>query len=131
MSGCHGGGKCCKDDKLENQLGTHILAEMRTNNHELLKDVKQIEAIMLASAEFAHCTVVQSCFHEFKPWGVSGAVVIAESHITIHTWPEHGFAAVDVFTCGGNADPKAALTYIRKALGCTEPVIIRTIARGF
>ena len=59
---------------------------------------------MIDAAEKSGATIVNSIFHTFNPWGVSGAVVITESHLTIHTWPEYGYAAVDVFTCGDDVD---------------------------
>ena len=67
---------------------------------DLLNSVKEIESILLGAAVDGGATVISSHFHPFSPQGLSGVIVIAESHITIHTWPEHGYAAVDVFTCG-------------------------------
>lgn len=67
---------------------------------ELLNSTQRVESLLLGAAMDAGATVVSSHFHPFVPQGLSGVIVIAESHITIHTWPEHGYAAVDVFTCG-------------------------------
>jgi len=67
---------------------------------DLLNSVKEVESILLGAAIDGGATVISSHFHPFSPQGLSGVIVIAESHITIHTWPEHGYAAVDVFTCG-------------------------------
>lgn len=81
-------------------LGIHILVEYYNCNKEILKNVEIIEQSMLTAAKESKATIVESVFHQFNPWGVSGAVIIAESHLTIHTWPEHAYAAVDLFTCG-------------------------------
>ncbi|MBN2898339.1 MAG: S-adenosylmethionine decarboxylase proenzyme [Clostridia bacterium] len=101
--------------KLE-QLGRHILVEYYNCDAEILKDHKLIEEMMVAAAKKANATVVQSVFHLFNPWGVSGAVVISESHLTIHTWPEFGYAAVDLFTCGDSVNPWIAFDYLTESL---------------
>jgi S-adenosylmethionine decarboxylase len=83
---------------------------------DVLNDHSKIENIMLDGAKESKATIVQSCFHKFNPYGVSGVVVIAESHLTIHTWPEYGYAALDLFTCGGEISPWTAFEYISKKL---------------
>ena len=75
-----------------------------------------IEKHMKQAALEANATIVQSIFHLFNPWGVSGAVVISESHLTIHTWPEYGYAAVDLFTCGDEVNPWDAFNYLSEKL---------------
>lgn len=101
--------------KLE-QLGRHILVEYYNCDMEILKCHSKIEKMMVEAAEKANATVVQSVFHLFNPWGVSGAVVIQESHLTIHTWPEFGYAAVDLFTCGDSVNPWVAFDYLNDQL---------------
>ena len=101
--------------KLE-QLGRHILVEYYNCDEEILKCHQRIEEMMITAAEKANATVVQSVFHLFNPWGVSGAVVIQESHLTIHTWPEFGYAAVDLFTCGDSVNPWIAFDYLNEQL---------------
>lgn len=97
-------------------LGRHILSEFYDcdkkvlDNHELIKDA------MVSAAKAAKATVVEVAFHKFNPYGVSGMVVIAESHLAIHTWPEYGYAAVDVFTCGDEMDPWIMHQYLVGAL---------------
>jgi spermidine synthase len=81
-------------------LGNHILVEFMNCNPKLMNDVAGIERDMVAAARAAGATVINSTFHHFSPYGVSGVVVIEESHLAIHTWPEYGYAAVDLFTCG-------------------------------
>lgn len=82
-------------------LGSHVLIELFDCQGDLLKYEGHVGDAMRDAAVESKATVVAESFHEFKPWGVSGAVVIQESHYTIHTWPEHGYAAVDLFYCGG------------------------------
>ena len=82
----------------------------------ILNDRASIEHIMNDAAEICGATIVNSVFHLFNPHGISGVVVIAESHLAIHTWPEFNYAAVDVFTCGTRVDPWRALNYLEHEL---------------
>ena len=97
-------------------LGRHVLLELHDCDRDILKDPVRIEQIMTAAAEAAKATIVKSVFHQFSPFGVSGVVVIAESHLAIHTWPEYGYAAVDLFTCGEDVDPWVAHHYVAEKL---------------
>lgn len=81
-------------------LGNHILVEFMNCDPDIMNDVSGIERDMVEAAKVAGATVINSTFHHFSPYGVSGVVVIQESHLAIHTWPEYGYAAVDLFTCG-------------------------------
>ena len=96
-------------------LGRHILVEYYNCEPEVLKDPEYIENEMRQAALEAGATIVTSDFHHFNPWGVSGAVIVAESHLTIHTWPEYGFASADFFTCG-DIDPWKSFEYLEKSL---------------
>ncbi len=95
-------------------LGRHLLIELFNCDRKLLNDVAYVEKVLTRSAELAGATIVKTFFHTFNPHGVSGVVVIAESHLTIHTWPEYGYAAVDVFTCGDDVDPYVSYEYLRE-----------------
>lgn len=88
------------DEQDVTALGRHLLAEFTGCNASLLADLDVVTTAMLQAAEASGATIVTHSFHHFSPHGVSGAVIIAESHLAIHTWPEHGFAAVDFFSCG-------------------------------
>ncbi|WP_204137960.1 polyamine aminopropyltransferase [Halomicronema sp. CCY15110] len=88
-----------------NSLGRHILVEFHGCSSEILNDVPHIEASMLKAAKESGATIISSTFHHFSPFGVSGVVVIQESHLAIHTWPEYRYAAVDLFTCGYSVNP--------------------------
>ena len=97
-------------------LGTHLLLEMNECDPMLLDDMAMVKEVLLAAAEEAGATVVGEVFHKFSPVGVTGIVCIAESHISIHTWPEHRYAAVDIFTCGENLKPMEAAHFIAAGL---------------
>lgn len=101
-------------------LGRHILAEFFGCTANILNNVTLIEEQMKNAAIECGATIVESCFHMFNPHGVSGVVIIAESHLTIHTWPELGYAAVDLFTCGESCDPRVAYEYLKKAFNSHE-----------
>jgi spermidine synthase len=96
-------------------LGRHILVEFIGCSSEILNDVSAIEKSMVFAAQDAGATVIQSSFHHFSPFGVSGVVVIQESHLAIHTWPEYQYAAVDLFTCGESVDPWLSFDHLKKA----------------
>lgn len=96
-------------------LGRHILVELFGCDKEILDSHELIKEHMVQAAKSAGATVVESVFHRFNPYGVSGVVVIAESHLAVHTWPEYGYAAVDVFTCGEEVDPWDCHKYLVRA----------------
>ncbi len=91
-----------------NALGRHLLVELYSCDSEILNDIQIVERSMKEAAIKAGSTIVEAVFRRFDPHGISGVVVIAESHLAIHTWPEYGYAAVDLFTCGEHVDPWAA-----------------------
>ena len=94
-------------------LGNHILVEFSGCSPEIMNDVTIIEKGMVDAAETAGATVINSTFHHFSPYGVSGVVVIQESHLAIHTWPEYGYAAVDLFTCGDQVDAWLSFDFLK------------------
>jgi spermidine synthase len=112
-----------------NALGRHILLELFGCDPSLLNDASYIEQSMVKAAMKAGFTVINSTFHHFSPYGVSGVVVIQESHLSIHTWPEYSFAAVDLFTCGEFCDPGLARESLQSSLA-PERVEAREIQRG-
>jgi S-adenosylmethionine decarboxylase len=93
-------------------LGRHVLAEICGCDFDILNDINKVEKIMVNAALEAGAEVRECVFHKFSPQGVSGVVVISESHLAIHTWPELGYAAVDVFTCGERVNPWDACNYL-------------------
>ncbi|MBO0991876.1 adenosylmethionine decarboxylase [Bacillus sp. SD088] len=98
--------------QFQHALGHHILLELHDCDVALLKDVQRIKTIMSQAAHKAKATIVNEHFHHFSPHGVSGVVIIQESHLTIHTWPEYGYAAIDVFTCSSKLDLQEAVKHI-------------------
>jgi len=90
-------------------LGSHLLIELFDCDPASLKTELVVGEAMLDAAIVSKATVVADSFHEFQPYGVSGAVIIQESHYTIHTWPEHKYAAVDLFYCGGTIHVQRAV----------------------
>jgi S-adenosylmethionine decarboxylase len=110
-------------------LGSQILADLYGCDRALLDDVQAIRAILVEGALRCGATVVDRCFHRFSPQGISGVVLIAESYLGVHTWPEHGYAAVDLFTCGTRLRPEDCFQYIREALHC-QKYSAQVIERG-
>ena len=96
------------------------MAEFSGCDKEILNDLKRIETALTEAARQAGATVVERVFHKYNPHGLSGMVVIAESHLSIHTWPEYGYAALDFFTCGERVNPWEACRYMQQQLHCTS-----------
>ena len=91
--------------------------ELKDCNPEILKNLGKVKEALVSAAKEAKATIIDVSFHEFNPFGISGMVVIAESHLSIHTWPEYAYAAVDIFTCGDVIKPEVAANYL---IGCFE-----------
>ena len=102
----------CK--RKQQYLGRHILAEFFECDSNVLNNPELVEKYMLEAALECGATIVNKCFHLFMPHGVSGVVIISESHLAIHTWPEYGYAAVDLFTCGEQCDPKVSYEFLKR-----------------
>lgn len=98
----------------------HNIMELWECKTELLNDRESVEKLMVEAALESGAEVREVAFHKFAPQGVSGVVVISESHLAIHTFPEHGYASIDVFTCGDRIDPKTASNLIAKKLGAKK-----------
>ncbi len=101
-------------------LGRHLLLELFDCDPEAINSLDVVKASMVEAAKRAHATIVDVVFHEFNPFGISGVVVIAESHLAIHTWPEYRYAAVDVFSCGEILRPQVAVDYLVEQLGAAR-----------
>jgi S-adenosylmethionine decarboxylase len=110
-------------------LGRHLLVEYHGCDRELLNKPDAIRAALLAAVERSGATPLHDVVHAFSPHGVTGVVVIAESHFSIHTWPEYAFAAVDLFTCGESVDPYAAFELLAKELRASSHSVVE-IRRG-
>jgi spermidine synthase len=101
-------------------LGRHIIAELYNCEISRINDVNFVEKSMLQAADKAGATVINSTFHHFSPFGVSGVIVIQESHFSIHCWPEYGYASIDIYTCGETVDPWIAYEYLKSEFQAIE-----------
>lgn len=110
-------------------LGTHLLVELRECNAKILSNLKEVQDALINAAKISEATIVEVAFHEFNPFGISGIVVIAESHLSIHTWPEYEYAAVDIFTCGNTLKPEKAVKYLIERLQSKNPSVVE-VKRG-
>lgn len=95
-------------------LGRHLLVELYQCDSKVISDVRKIEEIMVGAAKAAKAHIVDVVFHNFNPNGISGVIVVAESHLAIHTWPEFFFASVDIYTCGNSVNPWKAYDYLHR-----------------
>lgn len=100
-------------------IGRHVISELWGCNVEKLNDINLIEQTFVDAALKAGAEIREVAFHKFAPQGVSGVVIISESHLTIHSFPEHGYASIDVYTCGDRIDPNVAADYIADELEAT------------
>jgi S-adenosylmethionine decarboxylase len=103
--------------------------DLKECKSELLDDIEFIRQAMTRAASEAGATIVGETFHKFSPMGVTGILAIAESHLCIHTWPEYGYAAVDIFTCGEEFKPYGAADVLIESLQCEAPVVTE-VKRG-
>jgi S-adenosylmethionine decarboxylase len=108
-------------------LGRHVLLELRDCNAAKLNDLPFVRDTLLNAAQETGATVIGEIFHQFSPQGVTGVVAIAESHLCIHTWPEHSYAAVDIFTCGEGFEPREAARLIIEHFESENPEISEVI----
>lgn len=110
-------------------LGRQLIIELFDGDSNILTDARKVEDIFFAATKAANATVLWSYFHPFEPQGVSGVVVIAESHFTIHTWPEHNYGAIDVFFCS-DLDINGAVEEFKKGFKTQEVIITGDLNRG-
>ena len=95
-----------------NALGRHLLVELFDCDPDVINNLEAVKGALIEAAKRAQATIVDVVFHEFNPFGISGVVVIAESHLSIHTWPEYRYAAFDIFSCGEALQPEVAASYL-------------------
>ena len=110
-------------------LSQHTLLEFYGCDPACLKRSRKVKKLLCESVLSGGGTIVKALFHNFSPHGVSGVVVITESHVTIHTWPEHGYTAVDIFSCSEKLDHKLIRDHLKRAL-CSHHVVKRGFLRG-
>jgi S-adenosylmethionine decarboxylase len=112
-----------------NALGTHLLIELRQCDRRYLDDLDYVRETMIAAAQVMDAQIIGESFHRFNPQGITGVLAIAESHLSIHTWPELDYAAADIFTCGPSFQPQGAAQLIIDRLKSKDPSM-QIIRRG-
>jgi S-adenosylmethionine decarboxylase len=95
-------------------FGKHYLVDLMDCDPEILKSVERVREVFVRAAKDCGATVIDDLFHQYDPFGVSGVVLIAESHLAVHTWPENSYAGVDIFTCGEEMSPEIAIEILAK-----------------
>jgi S-adenosylmethionine decarboxylase proenzyme len=110
-------------------LGKHVIAELYECDRDIINNQKLIESYMVEAVKISGATLVKSIFHKFSPHGITGVVVVAESHFSIHTWPEYGYCAIDIFTCGEITNNRLAVEYLKNKLHA-ENISIVELKRG-
>ncbi|WP_069791144.1 adenosylmethionine decarboxylase [Cyanobacterium sp. IPPAS B-1200] len=112
-----------------NKVGTHLVVDAWEAPADLLNSPERIRQALLDAISAGKATLIDMCVHQFSPHGVTATVTLAESHIAIHTWPEHGYFAADLFFCGAG-QPKEAMKVLQVALEAKKATM-REIDRGF
>src|SRR5207253_9695567 len=107
-----------------NALGRHLLLEIFDCDPDAINSLEAVKGALIEAAKRAQATIVDVVFHEFNPFGISGVVVIAESHLSIHTWPEYRYAAVNVFSCGEVLQPEIAVNYLVEQFGAERASVV-------
>jgi len=101
-------------------LGKHLILELKQCDKTLLNDIDYVKDSMMEAARTIGATILDETFHKFSPLGVTGVVAIAESHLTIHTWPEYSYAAIDIFSCSDSFKPQKAAAFLKDRFGAVE-----------
>lgn len=110
-------------------LGNHLIVELYDCDNDFINSTTQVEKALIKAVEISGATIVQSVIHQFNPHGVSGVIVIEESHFSVHTWPEYGYCALDIFTCGTEIDYLGALQYLKDTFQA-KGISVNEVKRG-
>lgn len=116
-----------KNKQKKNYLGNHLIAEFW--NGKVIEDEKLIKEILFEAAIRSKNIPLKFVYHKFRPQGATGVVLLQESHIAFHGWPEFNYLAIDIFTCGDKTFPKKALEYLRDVFQ-PQKTEIREVGRG-
>jgi len=111
-------------------VGLHIIADLQDIDESLISNTYVLQSILEEAVEYANLTKINSHYHQFYPKGVTGVILLAESHISIHTWPEHNLATIDIYTCGDITKAEICFNYIIEKLNATI-TNLHVIKRGF
>jgi len=114
----------------ENTFGDHYLVELIGCDPEVIKFLESTREVFLRCVKESRATYIGDVFHQFEPYGVSGVVLIAESHMSFHTWPEANYVGVDIFTCGLEMDPEVAINVLKEEFRASD-VHVKTYTRGY
>ena len=104
-------------------LGRHFLVDFLFCNVQVINNMEKIRTHLLKAANLAQATVIKDTFHKFSPQGISGVIVIAESHLAIHTWPEHECVALDLFTCSEKMEAQKAIDYLENVFEAKKTLV--------
>jgi len=115
--------------KMIQNLGNHLIVEMYGCCPVTINDVDRVETCLKHAVKLSGAHIVQSVIHHFNPHGVSGVIVIEESHFSVHTWPEYGYCALDIFTCGTEIDYYTALDYLKREFQ-SKNISVSEVKRG-
>jgi S-adenosylmethionine decarboxylase len=115
-----------KNQKI-NYAGIHLIADFW--NGKIIESSKEIEKILIEAVKTSKNTPLELAIHKFSPQGITGVILLEESHLAIHTWPEYNYVAVDIFTCGERALPYKALNYLKKRFK-PKKIEVRELKRG-
>jgi S-adenosylmethionine decarboxylase len=111
-------------------FGKHYLVELVNCDPERIKFLAPAKEIILRAVRESQATYIGEIFHQFEPFGISGIVLIAESHLSFHTWPEAGYVGLDIFTCGTDMNPDIAIAVLKEGFAARE-VRLDVYTRGF
>ena len=110
-------------------FGEHYLVDFSGCDPAKISNVEEVRRVFLQAAEESKARIVGELFHQFDPVGVSGVLLIEESHFSVHTWPENAFVGVDIFTCGEEMEAPVAIESLRQAFDA-EDVVVKILVRG-
>ena len=119
-----------QSDNMYDFQGVHLLLELYGCNREKLNDELYLRCQLNSAAKLANASVLNIVSNKFEPFGVTAIALLAESHLSIHTWPESQYSAIDIFTCGRNMKPKLASTFLIESLEASNH-LLKTIARDY
>jgi S-adenosylmethionine decarboxylase len=105
-------------------LSRHLILELFDCDPDKINNLEHVKGSLVEAARRVQATIVATVFHEFNPFGISGFVVIAKSHLSIHTWPEYRYAAVDIFSCGDMFQPEVVAKYLVEQFGADRTSIV-------
>jgi len=119
----------CQNVYIGNNKYAGVLLSVDFWHGKVIEDEKKIKNILTAAAKKANNTPLEFVIHKFEPQGITAVILLAESHISLHSWPEHNYVAVDIFTCGNKVFPYKALEYLKKAFQ-PKKVLVKEVKRG-